>query len=245
MQPQRRSRSNHVNNFVFHIMKKIFVGALLLGWAFVAAAQSAPSHENRFYVSVQGADVLNLYENAFTYRDNGADLDLFTFQGGLGLGYNFSEAFGLRTQLAYGYDRGAANSLQTSAGGFYPYGFKHANLFVDAVLNLSGLNGEPSAFRPKVYAGAGCAYTFGFSDPGHPWQTVSGSNFAPGFRLGFIAEYTLSSGFGFFADLGGEFYGDTYNGLRPSSGDQQAFTGYAGFPFDLRGLFSLGIMYLF
>ena len=226
-------------------MKKALACALLLGCALAAAAQSATSHENRWYVSVQGADVLNLYENAFTYRDNGVDIDLFTLQAGAGLGYNFSEVFGVRTQLSFGSDSGAANSAQTAGGGFFPYSFRHLDLFADAVLNLSGLEGRVTPFRTLLYAGVGGAYTFGFTDSGHPWQVISGENFAPGFRMGGIAQYTLPSGVGFFIDLGGEFYGDDYSGLKPYEEDQKAFNGYAGFPFDLRGVLTLGVMYLF
>lgn len=194
---------------------------------------------------VQGTTALDIYENAFSYRENGQLADLFTFQGALGVGYDFSEAFALRTLVAFGNDAGAANTRETSGGGFYPYSFKHVNLFLDAVLNLSGLNGKATAFRPKVYTGVGGAVTFGFTDAHHPWQQITPKNKAFGFRAGFIAEYTLESGLGFFADFCGEAYTDMYNGLMPSAEDQQQYEGYGGFPFDVRGLISLGLVYYF
>ena len=226
-------------------MKKIFVCVLLLAGSLVAGAQSVFPHEGCVSFTVQGSAALNLYENAFSYRDNGVAIDLFTYQGALGLGYDFNEAFAIRTQVAYGYDAGAANSRQTSGGGFYPYSFRHVNVFLDAVLNLSGIGGKATAFRPRIYTGVGGAYTFGFTDSGHPWQVITNKNKAFGFRAGAIAEYVMRSGIGFFADACGEFYTDQYNGLQPSEEDQQAFEGYAGFPFDVRGLVSLGMVYYF
>ena len=237
-------------------MKKLFVSALLAGWALVAAAQPAPGHEGCVSIFVQGGPVLNLYENAFSYRENGVAAELFTFQGSAGIGFDFSEAFALRGQVAYGNDVGSCNTRQTSGGGFYPYHFRHANVFVDAILNLSGLKGRASAFRPRLYAGIGGAYTFGFNPSDnnayyvqtgkyHPWQAIKEKNIVPGFRAGFIAEYTVPSGFGIFADLCGEAYTDMYNGLMPSKQDQENYEGYGGFPWDLRGLLSLGMVYYF
>ncbi len=231
-------------------MKKIvsFAAALLLGfvaaWAQDARNQ-APSHAKHFYVAIQGGPVFNLYENAFTFNEQRRMLDLFTLQGAAVVGYDFTEAYGLRLQAAFGNDRGACNSRETSGSGFYPYSFLHANAFVDGVLNLAGLNGKASAFRPKLYAGVGGAYTFGFSESGHPWQKVTPANLVFGFRGGLIGEYCWKSGLGIYADLCGEAYLDDYNGLKPSKEDQEKAKGYAGFPLDLRGIFSLGVVYHF
>ena len=225
--------------------------ALLLGVASAMAADGdkrsdeAPSRAGTIYVSLQGSPVFNLYENAFSYRDNGRLIELFTPQGALSVGMDFSDAFGIRLMAEIGSDAGACNTRNTSAGGFWPYRFYNVDLFADAVLNLCGLAGRITRFRPKLYAGLGVAHTFGFTDSGHPWQKVNGSNTVPGFRGGFIGEYTWDSGFGLFFDLCGEAYTDMYNGLMPSAKDQENYEGYGGFPLDLRGILGKGLVYHF
>lgn len=230
-------------------MKKLVcIAAILLCGIVTASAQEAPSHANRAYVSVQGGTAFNLYENYFTYRD-GQMAKLFTLQGAVAVGYDFSDAFGIRLQGAYGTDAGACNREDTASRGFYPYSFKHANAFVDGTINLIGIFDKPTAFRPKIYAGIGGAYTFGFEETGshHPWQwdNVTNPNMVFGFRGGLITEFVTKSGFGLFADFCGEAYLDNYNGLQPSEHDKERFEGYPGFPFDLRGIVSLGIVYHF
>ena len=231
-------------------MKKLlFLGVVLLAGASLLSAQPAAkepeSHAHRWYVSLQGGPVLDLYENAFSYRDEGRDFELVTYQGSLAVGYDFSDTFGLRLNGAYGNDAGACNVRQTAGGGFYPYSFRHVNAFADAVLNLNGLAGRITYFRPKLYAGLGVAHTFGFTDAHHPWQKVTPRNTVFGCRLGFIAEYTFNNGLGFFGDFCGEAYNDQYNGLQPSKEEQKSYEGYGGFPLDLRGLVTLGIVYHF
>jgi hypothetical protein len=221
--------------------------ALLMGAASLSAQPKAPapSHARSVFVSLQGATALDIYENAFSYRENGRMLDLFTFEGALSLGYDINDKYGIRLQGAYGNDAGACNVRETSGGGFYPYSFRHATAFADVLINLNGLAGKVTAFRPKIYAGVGGAYTFGFTDARHPWQKVTDKNIVPGFRGGFIAEYNYPSGFGFFADLGGEAFHDKYNGLMPSKEERKSYEGYPGFPLDLRGMLSIGIIYHF
>ena len=224
-------------------MKHLFASALAFLWALCAFAQSVPGHRNSVSLALQGGAALDIYENAFTYRENGVSADLITVQGAFSLGYDFTEAFAIRGQMAFGTDAGGANVRQTAGGGFYPYSFKHANMFLDFILNLSGFDGRSLAFRPKLYAGLGGAHTFGFSNPGHPWQKITDPNTVFGFRGGFLAEYTTPSGFGFFADLCGEAYGDMYSGLMPSAEDQKRYEGYGGFPFDVRFVLSLGMIF--
>ena len=233
------------------MMKKfVCIAAILLCGIVTASAQEAPSHANRVYISVQGGPAFNLYENYFTYRDDGQMAKLFTLQGAAAVGYDLSEAFGIRLQGAFGTDAGACNREDTAGRGFYPYSFKHVNAFVDVAINLAGLNGKATLFRPKIYFGAGGAYTFGFEETGthHPWQwnNVTDPNTALGFRGGLITEYTTKSGLGFFADFCGEAYLDNYNGLQPSEKDKESVKkGYPGFPFDLRALASLGLIFHF
>lgn len=231
-----------------------FAAALVCGTTLLSAQEerqeSSPSHANRVYVSLQGGPTLDYYENAFSYRENGKFTNLITLQGALSIGYDFSDAFGIRLQGAFGTDAGACNTKQTAARGFYPYSFQHVNGFVDAMLNLAGLAGKATAFRPKVYVGAGGAYSFGFKETGehHPWQwdnTVTKKNMVFGFRGGLVLEYCFRSGFGILADFCGEAFTDKYNGLEPNEEDKKAAEGYPGFPFDLKGAASLGIVYHF
>lgn len=238
-----------------------FTAALLCGAALLSAQEAsqdnagkasreAVSLAGRFSVSLQGGAAFDYYENAFSYRENGQLMKLITPQGALGIGYDFTESFGLRLQGAYGTDAGACNTRNTAAHGFYPYSFQHVNVFMDAMLNLAGLLGKSTAFRPRVYIGAGGAYTFGFQETGehHPWQwdeTVTKKNLVFGFRGGLLLEYCFRSGFGILADFSGEAFMDKYNGLEPSEEDKKAADGYPGFPFDLRGVASLGIVYHF
>lgn len=206
---------------------------------------SKRSHAGLLYVALQGGPVFNYYENSFVYSENGQTGKMFTAQGAVSIGLDFSDALGVRLQAAYGNDAGASNTRETSARGFYPYNFQHANLFFDAMLNVAGINEKETSFRPKLYLGAGLAYTFGFTDPGHPWQKLTSPNVTFGFRTGLLTEYCWDSGFGIFADICAEAYTDQYNGLQPSEADQSMGAGYAGFPFDLRGLASLGVVFHF
>lgn len=227
-------------------MKRIIcLWTVLLFGAVYLSAQEAPVHSKKISVSVSGGIALSLYENAFSYRDQGRTMELLNMQGAFAVGYDFSEAFGLRLQVGLGNDAGACNTRETSAHGFYPYSFSHANAFMDAVINLNGLSGKATSLRSKLYAGLGGAHTFGFTDAGHPWQKVNGNNTVLGFRGGFLEEYSFPSGLGVFVDVCGEAYADTYNGLMPSEEDQKRYEGYAGFPLDLRGIISFGLVYRF
>ena len=177
-------------------MKKLlFLGGVLLAGVSLAFAQpvekTPESHAGRWFVSLQGGPVLDLYENAFTYRENARDFELVTFQGSFAVGYDFSDTYGLRLSGAYGNDAGACNVRQTSGGGFYPYTFRHVNAFLDGVLNLNGLAGNITYFRPKLYGGLGAAHTFRFTDAKHPWQKVVPRNTVFGFRFGFICIHRI------------------------------------------------------
>ena len=231
--------------------------ALLLGVTAVSAQDwSSYDPTGKFSISVQGGPMLSISENAFSYRDNGFTGKLFTPQASVSVGYDFTRAFGLRANVGYGKNPSACNTYDTAMHGFYPYAFKNISCFVDAILQLNYVNNSWSAFCPKLYFGLGGRRTIGFTEvpystyeqtfPNykrfHPWQEVNETNNVVAFRLGFIAEYNFSENFGIFADIAGEAYTDNFNGLMPDSGDFDAFHGYAGFPFDLRGLVSLGVV---
>lgn len=223
------------------IMRKlaIFVLAMAASSVMLLAQSREPA---RLYVSLQGGAMYSINENHFTYRENGKPLGLITPHGAVAVGFDITPRFGSRLSVSYGNNASACNSYNTAGRGFYPYTFQSINAFIDVILNLR----HPSVkFLPKLYAGIGEGYTFGFSDPGHPWQKLHSGNVTLGLRGGFIGQYNFTEHIGAFFDICGEAYTDTYNGLQPSADDQNASKGYAGFPFDLRGLVSLGAVYKF
>ena len=230
-------------------MKKFFiaVAALALG-AGTLFAQNAKL-EKPFYLGIQGGPMFSLSENAFSYRDNGKTMDLFTFQGTFVAGYDLNWKTGFRLSVNYANNAGANNVKDTGPNynGFYPYTFKSINTFLDVTHNIS--NNAESAFIPKVYAGIGLGHSFNYTNSGHPWQGqyMTSPNNAFGFRFGFIAEYLLSETIGIYADLCGEAYTDAFNCLQPTKQDKEstAYEGYPGFPFDLRGLCSFGVAFHF
>ena len=229
-------------------MKRLFgvTLVLFLACAFASAQPKKHIHEGRFYLGLQQGPMLNIYENAFSYRENGKTFDLITYQAGLVGGYDLNDIFGLRLSAAYGKNAGACNTRNTSAHGFYPYTFSSVNVFVDAILDLYGLSDLYTFTRIKLYGGMGLGHSFHMTDSGHPWQDVSDPNTVFGFRFGGILEYNITDHIGLFGDVCGEAYTDKYNGLMPSREDQLSdYEGYGGFPLDLRGLVSVGVLYRF
>lgn len=212
--------------------------AVLIG-AVTLSAQNADKSSHPFFISVQGGGLVSLNENYFSYGEHGKTSGLLDFQGGLALGYEFDNRYGMRLAGSYGKNAGAANSRETG-NGFFPYSFSSANVFADVMFSFVD---REKAFVPKIYVGAGGAYTFGFTDSGHPWQEIKDPNIAFGFRGGVIAQYNFNNRVGLFADLCGEFYTDGYNGLQPGKATQDATKGYAGFPFDMRGVLSAGLVF--
>ena len=229
-------------------MKRLFgvTLAICLSCAFASAQPVKHIHEGRFYLGMQMAPVLNIYENYFSYRDNGKGWDLITGQVGLVGGYDVNDIFGVRLSVAYAKNAGACNTKNTSAHGFYPYSFSSVNVFADAILDMHGLSDLATFFRIKLYGGLGLGHSFHMTESNHPWQTVSDPNTVFGFRFGGIVEYNITDHLGIYGDLCGEAYTDQYNGLMPSVEDQlKDYEGYGGFPLDIRGLVSVGILYRF
>ena len=223
--------------------------ALLIGAASVSAQekQDKEQQSNKTWISIQGGGLVSLNENYASYGDNGKNADLLTGQGSVAFGHMFSPVHGMRLWAGYGNNRSACNTKETSAHGFYPYKFNSINVFVDYILDFNGFSDSPKAFSPKAYLGVGLGNTSGLAKvadnqaPGdllHPWQDVTDKNNAFGFRAGLILEYLVSDSFGIFADLGAEFYTDNYNGLKPHKDDPFI---EENFPFDMRGVASLGV----
>ena len=225
-------------------MKKFFLVAMgLMAGMMLLHAGTPSERKSSFTVSLGAGPMVNIYENYFSYAGSGKSL--FSYQTALSVEYDFRRAIGFRVQAEYGKNVGACNVMETSAGGFYPYQFQNIAGFGDIILDMAGLASSSSAFRIKLFAGAGAAYTFNFTDSGHPWQKVKDKNASFGFRLGAIAEYSFPFGLGIFAEIYPEFFTDIYNGLEPSDEDFKRFDGYPGFPLDIRGLMMFGVSYRF
>lgn len=226
-------------------MKKITsIFAILLFGVLSLSAQNAFVGGHRAWTfALQGGTLYSINENRFTYPENGHGADLWTLQGSAAIGYEFTEALGFRVSVGYGNNASACNSRQTAGGGFYPYQFKSINGFIDGTLDLTRNYGKPWSFHPVLYAGIGVGHTYDFTNPKHPWQSVTPKNTTFGFRGGFIAEYDFSDWFGIYLDLCGEAYRDDYNGLQPTKKDQEHYQGYAGFPLDLRAMASFGVIF--
>ena len=229
-------------------MKKIvMIFAILMGGIATLSAQNAFVGGHRAWTfSLQGGPMYSINENRFTYPEHGHGGDLWTLQGGLAIGYEFTESLGIRVSAGYGKNVSACNSRQTD-GGFYPYQFKSLNAFVDGTIDLTRNYSKPWSFHPVLYAGIGLGHTYDFTGDytRHPWQSqyMTLNNTVFGFRAGFIAEYDFTDWFVVYADLCGEAYRDDYNGLQPTKEDQSYFKGYAGFPLDLRAMLSFGVIF--
>lgn len=240
-------------------MKKLtsIFAALLFGVVALSAQNAFVGGHRAWTFALQGGGLYSVNENRFTYHENNCGWKLVTPQGSVAVGYEFTEALGVRVSVGYGLNASACNSRQTAAHGFYPYRFRSVNAFVDGVLDLKGNYGWQSDFRPIFYLGIGLGHTYHFTkpdgygnprdaswtEPFHPWQSIKEKNNAFGFRGGFIAEYDFSEVFGIFGDFCLEAYRDNYNGLQPTKEDQTVYQGYAGFPLDLRPMISLGVIF--
>lgn len=216
--------------------KILILFATLLLTAAGASAQSrrAPispyQYGHRWYFSLQAGPMVSFGENSESFGAAGHGWDVFTAHAALAIGYNFNDAWDMRVSGSYSYNPGACIAYD----GHYPFHFHAAHLFADAVLSYNALAELNIPFNPKTYVGLGGAYTFGFTDPEHPFQMPQGPNIVPGFRVGGIAERDYPGGFGWFIDLGAEVFTDWYNGLEPVS-----------FPLDVEIKVSFGIIYHF
>lgn len=184
----------------------------------------------RWYISAQVGPQFLPAENVASYWSYGHGWKLVSPSAGVALGYNFTDAVDLRVAGNYGFHVSACKPYN----GFFPYSFKAASLFTDLSLcyNALGENYLKASF--KNYLGLGLAYTYGFTAVDHPYQVVESPNLVPALRFGGIWEFDSPGGFGWFIDLGIEFFGDWYNGQQP-----------VGFPVDANLKLSFGLIYHF
>lgn len=220
-----------------------------------------------FNISLQGGMLFSMNENSWTYyNDDRSKLpagalaasrdklgygmkNLFTPQVSLTVGYDFGHSFGVRVQGNFAKNASAGNHNESSGGGFYPYSFKSVSAFADAVFNISGfINPEKQhLLETKVYAGLGFGHSLSADtkylpdgkDGGSKYDIVVPAN-AFGFRAGLIEELFINDHFGAFVDVNLESYTDKFNGfVSVDTAEDQSF------PYDLRVVGSLGLIYHF
>lgn len=225
----------------------MFVAALMtvLSLSLYAKNDSAFDYSKRVSVSAGGGVSFLFSENVRTYKDAGKIGHLARPSGFLAVSYNFNQVVGLRCAFGYAQNASAMNLKKKNRKKLMPYTFNDASFFADAVLNLNGLAGLKRGFAPKLYAGLGVAYAHQFSKLNQKAYPVTTSNIAPGYRFGIIAEYNFSNGWGLFADLCGEGFMDNFNGKEPKNKFVKGRRGYPGFPFDMRGTLSGGLVFHF
>ena len=209
----------------------VLVASLLLGAATLCAQVSPYEYHNRWYVSLQGGLCYFNGDCSYVYRKKGPWTGPFSLSGGAAVGYNIANGHEVRMVAAYGQKHATCVSFKSD---LFPFTFYSASLFADYVLSLYPLAENFSSFNPKMYVGVGGAYTYGFTDPHHPFLVVSGPNWVGGLHTGSILEYDFPSGFGLFADIGLSFFADPYDGQ-----------GWYNFPVDMEIGLQFGMVYHF
>ena len=231
------------------------ITACMLVSVFSAGAQTKKV-ASPWGISIRGGVIGNVHENVMSYFKHRRIVDLVTAGFSVDGMYDFTNIFGVRMSVGMGNNAGACNSQEVD-GGFYPYTFRSINAFADAMIHF----GTPEdAFSSRIYGGLGFAHTYdlveemkdGITSWPHPWATPEKSlpgteeaNNVFGFRIGYLGEWHVTPEVGILIDACGEFYSDRYDCLMPTLDDHDSYRGYAGFPFDMRFVISLGIAYHF
>ena len=217
--------------------------------------KAQPTHQ--WGVSVRGGVIANIHENVRSYFRHSVPLTIITSGFSVDGVYNFTDLFEMRLSASVARNAGACNS-QEVGGGFYPYNFRSINVFMDQMLHFGT---SEDAFSSRIYGGVGYAHTYGLveemrvgvTDWPHPWEKDTGQklphtnepNNVFGFRVGYLGEWHITPEVGVLIDACGEFYTDRYDCLMPHINDHEPYRGYAGFPFDMRVIVSLGFAYHF
>lgn len=234
--------------------KPIFaLTALLCSFSFANAQIDATTAKEEpiktYFITVQGGPTFSINENGAQYFNQDVATDLIDWvQGGISAGKYFSNRYGGRIALEYSNNHSACNTNETSSYGFYPYTFRDMSLFADWIIN-GGYVMTPKKFNWRPYFGVGTAYSFGFTESGHPWQGVTKSNFCLAFRYGLILEYTFAEKVGIFVDGTHEWYSDNFNGMCPREKANSMWKfgsgHHLGFPFDMKLNANFGLAFHF
>ena len=225
-------------------MRKLltFLAALVAGTTALFAQLTPYEYGHRWYIAVQGGAVYFNSDYSYLLKNRGMILDQFSLVGSAALGYNINDGHEIRLMGSYSKKTSVCEPFIDEAIEYdvneeppiYPYTFRSVLVYIDHVLNYNGLAEYNIAFNPKTYFGLGAAYTFDFSDPGHPEVWLYERNLVPAVHFGAILEYDFPSGFGLYADLGVALFWDRYNGFDR-----------VGFPMDLEVGPRVGMIYHF
>ena len=248
-------------------MKKIILSAIMMGICAVSAlAQETKERDFKgFNLTVQGGMLYSMNENSWTYynddkskfptelkasRDKlGYGLkDLFTPQTSITIGYDFGHALGVRAQANFAKNASAGNHNEHSTGGFYPYSFNSLSLFGDLVFNISGFIApeKQHLFETKIYIGAGMGDALSADTQYLPDKEEGGATYdielknAFGLRAGIIEELYINKHLGAILDVNLEAYTDQFNGFVSVDNEVDE-----SFPYDLRVVGSIGLVYHF
>ena len=213
--------------------------ALLLGTVSLFAQTRLTPYEygQRWFFAFQGGPLYFNSDYCTRLSKAGRTLELFSIGAGVALGYNISDAHAIRFMGNYSRKTGVCEAFvfeDIEPAPIYTYKFRSLNFFADHVLNYNALAENFMPFTAKTYAGLGLAYTFDFTEPGHPEVWLTDPNLVPGLHFGFLLEYDFKDGFGLYTDLGLAFYFDRYNGRER-----------IGFPLDMEIYLQMGLIYNF
>lgn len=196
---------------VDEVFRKILLPVLILlcGVPSLSAQVTPYEYKGLWYVSIQGGASYFNGDDAHIYRLQGQWWTPVGASGALSGGYNIANGHELRLSAAFGKKNASRVTYKEE---LHPYSFQSVSIFADYALAFLSLAENFNPFNPKLYLGAGCAYSFNFDNPWSPELPVHDSNWVPAFHFGTILEYDFPSGLGLFADIGLCFYDDPYDG---------------------------------
>ena len=203
-------------------MKKIILTMVLGIVAMAGFAQEKQEKQERednrlgWNASVQGGVLYSINENT----KHASFGDLVTPGMVIGVGYDFTHAFGVRGQFGYG--RNVSGTNVTESG--WPLGlykFNDVSLFGDAVFNLSHLCSrgfrKNLPFELKGYIGFGCVFADDYDamNVSHYESYVKDNGQTVlGMRFGFIGDWHVSQALSIYGDFGMTGYTDGFNGVN-------------------------------
>ena len=210
-------------------MKRIIIAISVVVLSLVSSNANA---QTGWYAGIHGGISYSANENTkygdFAELLNGSAL--------YSVGFDFSNAWGVRVMGGYGANTSASNYVESKRDYDDYYTLKDFSSFVDGTLNLSYLLNKrtDNSLVVKAFAGLGAAYAWAYGDVKlNNYHISDTEQFALGMRGGLNAEYRLSDKLGAQVDAALALFQDNYNGVN------------AGFTFDAKATVSFGLVYHF
>ena len=191
------------------------IAIIVAGTASMQARKHLTPYEygRSLFISVQGGPLYFNGDYSHAFKKYDEPLKLLAPFGEFAAGYYFDNAQAVRVSLSYSRKHGSLEPVSE----LYSYKFSTAHVFADYMINLNTIGEYYIPLNPYLYAGLGAAHTFSFTDPEHPYQTLTSGNTVPGARFGALIEYDFPNRLGIFGDAGLDFFPDRYNGQEPVS----------------------------